>query len=69
MFLLQNGLKQQLESDLSFIKNEIELKLKYPCIVKPNDQGSTIGLTKCSSQDELDEALKLALQFSKVASY
>ena len=55
------------ESDLSLLKNEIDKKLKYPCIIKPNDQGSTIGLTKCSSPQELDEALKLALQFSAVA--
>ncbi|MCW8850930.1 MAG: D-alanine--D-alanine ligase [Melioribacteraceae bacterium] len=55
------------ESELIFIKNEIENKFNYPIIVKPNDQGSTIGLTKCSSDSDLGEALKLALQFSKVA--
>ena len=55
------------ENNSEAIKNEIEQKLKFPCIVKPNDQGSTIGLTKCSTRDELDEAFELAFQFSKVA--
>lgn len=39
--------------------------IKYPCIVKPNDQGSTIGLTKCNSVDSLKDAVELASQFSK----
>lgn len=55
------------ESDLELIKIKIEEELKFPCIVKPNDQGSTIGLTKCTNKDELEEALKLSFQFSKVA--
>ncbi len=54
-------------NDLESIKKIIEEKLKFPCIVKPNDQGSTIGLTKCTNKDELEEALKLSFQFSKVA--
>lgn len=54
-------------NDLELIKNMIEEKLKFPCIVKPNDQGSTIGLTKCTNKLELEEALKLSFQFSKVA--
>jgi len=46
--------------------NEMILnKTGYPCIIKPNDQGSTIGLSKCNSENELDEAILLASQFSK----
>ncbi len=44
--------------------NKIEKDILFPCIVKPNDEGSTIGLTKCSKKDELEEAIKLAFQFS-----
>ena len=33
-------------------------------LVKPNDQGSTIGLTKCNSIDGLETSMNLATQFS-----
>lgn len=36
----------------------------YPVVVKPNDQGSTVGLTICVKPEELNEAFKLAGQFS-----
>jgi D-alanine-D-alanine ligase len=39
----------------------------FPCVVKPNDQGSTVGLTICKSEDELNSAIKLSLQFSNVS--
>lgn len=52
-------------ADPKIVDAEIENKLSYPCIVKPNDQGSTLGLTKCISSDELEAALKLARQFSE----
>lgn len=55
------------KSDKSKIKKEIADKIGFPCIVKPNDQGSTIGLSKCTNIDEVDQALNLALQFSNVA--
>lgn len=42
----------------------IEEKLKYPCVVKPNDQGSTVGLTVCKSSEEVPAAVDLALQYS-----
>lgn len=54
-------------SDKSKIKQEIIDKIGLPCIIKPNDQGSTIGLSKCSKIEDIDEALNLALQFSNVA--
>lgn len=54
-------------SDRKLIKQEILNNLGLPCIVKPNDQGSTIGLSKCVDNAEIDEAIDLALQFSDVA--
>ncbi len=53
------------ENTLEEIHSTIESKFGYPCIIKPNDQGSTIGLTKCNSKNELNTALAKALQFSK----
>ncbi len=43
---------------------KVKKDLGFPCIVKPNDQGSTIGLTICKSEAELPEAIKAALKFS-----
>ncbi len=51
--------------DINKLNSQIFETIKYPCIIKPNDQGSTIGLTKCSSVNDLEEGIKLAAQFSK----
>jgi D-alanine-D-alanine ligase len=50
--------------NLSSLKTEIGKKIKYPCVIKPNDQGSTVGLTISENESSIGEALKLALQFS-----
>jgi len=39
-------------------------KFSYPHIVKPNDEGSTMGLTKVENINELDSAISKALEFS-----
>ncbi len=57
--------KNQVE--LSSIKKNIESNLGYPCVIKPNDQGSTVGLTICKEPSEVEEAIKLALNFSDKA--
>ncbi len=46
------------------IKNKIEREIGYPCVIKPNDQGSTVGLTICKSEEGLNDAIQLALKFS-----
>lgn len=46
------------------IKLAIE-KLKFPIVVKPNDQGSAIGLSICKDENELNVGILLAFQFSK----
>lgn len=38
------------------------LKLRYPLIVKPNREGSSIGLTKLDGEGDLKGAIELALQ-------
>jgi D-alanine-D-alanine ligase len=46
------------------IKKKIKESFGYPCVVKPNDQGSTVGLTVCKNANGLSKALKLAQKFS-----
>ena len=53
--------KDDIEKD---IKKKIKENFGYPCVVKPNDQGSTVGLTICKNADGLSKALKLAQKFS-----
>jgi len=42
-------------------KEEVK-KLNYPIIIKPACEGSSIGMTKVNSQDELDKAMEEALK-------
>lgn len=55
------------ENDFHLIKEKIKKFFGYPCIIKPNDQGSTVGLTLCRGDVEVEKAVKLALQYSDVA--
>ena len=43
--------------------------VKYPVIVKPVDSCSSKGIRVCKDRDELDAALKYALEFSKSGNY
>lgn len=43
--------------------DEIEQCLGYPVIVKPNKQGSTIGLTLVNSPEELESAISEAFRY------
>ena len=49
------------------INKRIKSEFSFPCIIKPNDQGSTVGLTLLKNPDETENAIKLALQFSSNA--
>src|SRR5690606_28407516 len=40
---------------------DIEEKLNYPVIVKPANLGSSVGISKASNKEELEDAIELAL--------
>ena len=42
------------------IKNKISARLSYPLFVKPANAGSSVGVSKVISEDELDEAVRKA---------
>jgi D-alanine-D-alanine ligase len=46
---------------------EIERLGGFPVIVKPNDQGSTVGITVASSRAELKQALHTARRYGRLA--
>lgn len=49
------------------VQSEVETRFRTPFVVKPNDQGSAIGLTICRDHSELEQAVNLAHQFSEKA--
>jgi len=49
------------------IADEINQKFGFPCIIKPNDQGSTVGLKFVKDESEVEEGIILAQQFSTKA--
>ena len=51
-------------SDLSSIAGRIENDLGFPCVVKPNDQGSTVGLSIVNEKTELKKAFDFAQKYS-----
>ena len=50
--------------ELDEIKKRIDKSIGYPCIIKPNDEGSTVGLTVCKNPGELEDGLKLSFKYS-----
>lgn len=59
----------QLDSDLWFHDKELHLTLiekefSYPLIVKPNNLGSSIGVSRASNINELENAIDLAAAYS-----
>ena len=45
--------------------SRVSEKMGYPCVVKPADQGSTIGLSVVRNPSELEDAVSLASAISK----
>jgi D-alanine-D-alanine ligase len=52
------------EKDYASLSEKIKSYLDFPCVVKPNDQGSTVGVTICKTEKQLPDALKLAKSYS-----
>ena len=53
--------------DIDATTKKIGEEFEFPCVVKPNDQGSTVGLTIVKKDSEIDNALKIALKYSDLA--
>lgn len=47
------------------VSEKIENEFGFPVVVKPNDQGSTVGLTICKEKSKLSESLNIAFKFAK----
>ncbi len=47
------------------IFDKIDKRINYPCFVKPANLGSSIGITKAYSKEELIKAIKVAASFDE----
>ncbi|WP_281890178.1 D-alanine--D-alanine ligase [Paenibacillus sp. YYML68] len=57
--------KAQWQKDHAFFLMEIEVSIGYPCFVKPANLGSSVGISKARSREELLEAINLAFQYDR----
>lgn len=57
--------KNEWKKDKLSICSQIEKQLGFPCFVKPANLGSSVGISKCTSQDELVQAIELAFQYDR----
>ena len=56
-----------IHSIIDKIVEQIKSSFGFPCVIKPNDQGSTVGLTIVKTPEDVQKAFKQALQFSDLA--
>ncbi|MSS72359.1 MAG: D-alanine--D-alanine ligase [Candidatus Latescibacteria bacterium] len=58
-FLLKRG------EDLSGIEDRVRRAFGFPCVVKPNDQGSSVGMTIVADPKDLPDALRLSEEYGE----
>ncbi|UII56200.1 D-alanine--D-alanine ligase [Cytobacillus spongiae] len=44
---------------------QVEEEIGYPCFIKPANLGSSVGISKCMNQEELEKAFDEAFQFDR----
>lgn len=52
--------RKQIKREIDLIIKEVEDNLEYPCFVKPSNAGSSVGVNKACSREELIRALEIA---------
>lgn len=52
-------------SNFPQIASEVEIKLGYPCFVKPANLGSSVGISKAHDRIELEKAVNYAAEFDR----
>lgn len=62
---LPAGLTMHRGDDLATFARDVERVLGYPVVVKPNEQGSTIGISIVRDSRELPKALELAFKYDE----
>ena len=58
-------MRREWQRERSGVTGQITRQLGYPVFVKPANLGSSVGISKVRSEDELGAAIELALQFDR----
>jgi len=58
-------LRKEWEADRSAITDRIAKKLGFPVFTKPANAGSSVGITKVKSEDELPAAMDIAAEYDR----
>lgn len=58
-------IRSEWDSDRDAAYKKVEAELGYPCFVKPANLGSSVGISKCSNREQLEEAFIEAFQFDR----
>jgi D-alanine-D-alanine ligase len=53
------------QNDKEAAYNRVEKELGFPCFVKPANLGSSVGISKCTTREELENAFIEAFQFDR----
>ena len=53
------------ETDQPAVTRELEAAMPYPWFVKPANGGSSVGITKVRSREDLSEAVQVALRYDR----
>ncbi|MFS0784389.1 D-alanine--D-alanine ligase [Bacillus sp. 1P06AnD] len=57
--------RKQWEKNEAEAYAKVEQEIGYPCFVKPANLGSSVGINKCTSAEELKAAFKEAFEFDR----
>ena len=58
-------IKSQWEEKPEAVIDLVQTKIGYPCFVKPSNLGSSVGISKAGTQEDLINAINLASQFDR----
>lgn len=58
-------LRSEWERETEAVIRQVEVKLGYPCFVKPANLGSSVGVSRAEDADSLRAAIKLASEYNR----
>ena len=67
-YIRKHGIPTPQSQNLNLEKQnmkEVEITLPLPFVIKPAREGSTLGISICKKQPEIEPAIKIALQYDK----
>lgn len=58
-------LRSEWERDKSAVVRQVKVKLGFPCFVKPANLGSSVGVSRATDEESLQNAIDLAAQYDR----